>query len=163
MKIHTYERVYLALCAVLIALGVVAVGLSVFARGIHLPSPHGTIAAAEAVKTPPFDQLGLTETSPGSYQMVMLGQMWQWNPLKGENPSGKDIEIPAGSTVTFTITSSDVVHGFMVRGTNINAMVIPGQITEVTYTFDTPGEYLVICHEYCGRFHHKMWGKVIVS
>jgi cytochrome c oxidase subunit 2 len=30
-------------------------------------------------------------------------------------------------------------------------------------TFDKPGEYLFICHEYCGLAHQTMAGKVIVE
>jgi cytochrome c oxidase subunit 2 len=42
-------------------------------------------------------------------------------------------------------------------------MVIPGQVSRVTATFDKPGEYLIVCHEYCGAGHHVMFGKVIVN
>ena len=45
----------------------------------------------------------------------------------------------------------------------VNAMVIPGQITRITGTFDEPGEYNIVCHEYCGIGHHGMWGKVVVG
>ena len=34
---------------------------------------------------------------------------------------------------------------------------------EATTTFETPGEYLVVCNEYCGLGHHLMQGKVIVE
>ncbi|KPK05027.1 MAG: cytochrome C oxidase subunit II [Gemmatimonas sp. SG8_28] len=54
-------------------------------------------------------------------------------------------------------------HGLHIERTRINLMLIPGQISKVTYTFDEPGEYLVICHEYCGSGHHLMYGKVIVE
>ena len=65
--------------------------------------------------------------------------------------------------MTFKVASGNVIHGFMVRNTNINAMVIPGEVTQVTYTFDKPGEYLIICHEYCGLLHHTMYSKVVVA
>jgi cytochrome c oxidase subunit II len=29
--------------------------------------------------------------------------------------------------------------------------------------FDRPGEYPMICHEYCGIAHHTMSGKIIVE
>jgi cytochrome c oxidase subunit 2 len=72
------------------------------------------------------------------------------------------IELPAGSEVTFYITSRDVVHGFEVAGTNINAMVIPGEVSKITAEFDEPGEHGIVCHEYCGSGHHDMAGKLIV-
>ena len=42
-------------------------------------------------------------------------------------------------------------------------MLIPGQVTRTVYTFREPGEYLLLCHEYCGLGHHVMSGKVIVE
>jgi cytochrome c oxidase subunit 2 len=47
-------------------------------------------------------------------------------------------------------------------------MVIPGQITRVTQTFDEPGEYKFVCHEFCGLAneqvgHHSMFGRVVVE
>ena len=46
---------------------------------------------------------------------------------------------------------------------NINVMVLPGQIAHAPARFDTPGEYPIICHEYCGIAHHTMGGKIIVE
>ncbi|HET6317225.1 MAG TPA: cytochrome C oxidase subunit II, partial [Chloroflexota bacterium] len=74
-----------------------------------------------------------------------------------------EIRVPAGSTVTFVATSKDVVHGLFVPKANVNAMLLPGQVTRVTAYFDTPGEYPLICHEYCGIAHHTMWARVIVE
>jgi cytochrome c oxidase subunit 2 len=33
----------------------------------------------------------------------------------------------------------------------------------VTVKFDRPGEYLFICHEYCGVAHHIMYGTITVA
>jgi len=74
-----------------------------------------------------------------------------------------EITVPAGAEVTFLIASKDVIHGFMIPRTTANAMVIPGQVTEVTYSFDDPGEHQIICHEFCGIGHHQMYGKVVVE
>jgi cytochrome c oxidase subunit 2 len=70
--------------------------------------------------------------------------------------------VPAGSTVTFHITSSDVIHGFEVAGTNVNTMAIPGQVARVTVQFDETRNYGLICHEYCGAAHHTMEGQLQV-
>ena len=55
------------------------------------------------------------------------------------------------------------MHGFQIVGTNVNLTVAPGYVSEVTTTFDTPGEYLVVCNEYCGLAHHLMQGTVVVE
>jgi cytochrome c oxidase subunit 2 len=41
-------------------------------------------------------------------------------------------------------------------------MLLPGQLSRVTRRFDQPGEYPMMCHEYCGIGHHIMGGKIIV-
>jgi cytochrome c oxidase subunit 2 len=155
MKIEYYEKVFLVLSVVILVLGLGAVGATVFAAGVHVPSPAGRVDPKTVRQTPPFDQPQVRSTGTNQYEADMLAQIWSFNP--GE------IRVPAGSTVTFRITSADVVHGFEIEKTTINAMLIPGQITEVKHTFDKPGEYLMICHEYCGSGHHTMYGRVVVE
>ena len=70
--------------------------------------------------------------------------------------------VPAGVPVTFRGTSTDVVHGFNVAGTNANTMLIPGFVATFTTTFRNPGEHLMPCHEYCGTGHEGMWARVRV-
>ena len=73
------------------------------------------------------------------------------------------IEVPAGSTVDFVITSRDVVHGFHIDETRVNGMVLPGQITRLSHTFEEPGEHLIVCHEYCGVGHQNMYATLEVE
>lgn len=72
------------------------------------------------------------------------------------------IVVPAGTLVRFRVTSPDVVHGFLVTGTNVNTMVIPGYVAEVRTRFDAPGDHLMPCHEYCSVGHEGMWARVKV-
>ncbi len=106
-------------------------------------------------ETAPFDRLGVTQIAPGQYEVRMLAQIWAFTP--GE------IRVPAGSTVHFWATSKDVVHGLFVPRANVNVMILPGQVAHVEAHFDRPGEYPILCHEYCGIAHHTMAGKIIVE
>ena len=78
------------------------------------------------------------------------------------------IEVPQGSEVTFYLTARDVIHGFKLAGTNVNMMALPGQVSTLKATFDKPGTYNYICHEYCGYVagapigHHTMYGQLTV-
>lgn len=155
MKVELYEKMFLALSGIVLVIGLVAVGGSVWLAGVHVPSPSGRVDPATVRQTPPFDNPGLRQIAPGKYEAVILAQAWFYTP--------KEIRVPAGSTVTFKLASADVVHGFMIERTAVNAMVIPGQVTTVTTTFDTPGVYHTICHEYCGIGHHTMVGTVVVE
>jgi cytochrome c oxidase subunit II len=69
--------------------------------------------------------------------------------------------VPAGSRVHFAATSKDVVHGLFIPGVDVNVMLLPGQVAHLEARFDTPGEYPIICHEYCA--HHTMAGSIIVE
>ena len=47
-------------------------------------------------------------------------------------------------------------------GTNVNMMLEPGYISEVVTTFKNPGEFLIVCNEYCGVGHHMMHSMIEV-
>jgi cytochrome c oxidase subunit 2 len=70
--------------------------------------------------------------------------------------------IPRGVPVTFRATSSDVVHGFQIIGTNVNSMLVPGYVSTFVVTLDDVGERTIPCHEFCGVGHTSMWANVQV-
>jgi cytochrome c oxidase subunit 2 len=133
----------------------VAIVLTAFALGIAVPGYAGRVDPKAINTTAPFDKPGVRELAPGRYEVAMVAQVFSWTPT--------EIEIPAGSTVTFLVTSRDVIHGLKIENTPINTMVVPGQISRLTTRFDRPGEYLVVCHEYCGGGHHLMAGTITVK
>ena len=94
-------------------------------------------------------------SAPGLYEARMTAQIWAFAP--------NEIRVPAGSRIHFTATSKDVVHGLHIPGADVNVMLLPGQVAHAEARFDTPGEYPIICHEYCGIAHHTMAGKIIVE
>jgi cytochrome c oxidase subunit II len=139
-----------------------ALAYSAKEMGIHLPSHAemihyrpGQKLRRVLLKTPPFDHPGVREVAPGKYEAVLVAQTWSFTP--------DQITIPAGADVTFVATSADVIHGFLIPGTRVNMMLIPGEVSQFNYRFRKPGEYLLICHEYCGRLHHTMSAKVVVQ
>lgn len=134
----------------------VAILITAFAVGVRVPTTAGrvSVSAVAAGADATFSQTGLREIAPGRYEAIITAQTFMFTPNK--------IEVPAGSKVTFILTSKDVIHGFKIEGAPINVMIIPGQVSRVTATFDKPGEYLIVCHEYCGAGHHVMHGTIVV-
>ncbi|KIE58300.1 cytochrome C oxidase subunit II [Methylacidiphilum kamchatkense Kam1] len=122
--------------------------------GQIVPNPGEALASA-TMRTPPFDQPGVQEVAPGKYKVVVLGQAWMFNP-----PS---IELPLGADVTFYGTSLDIDHGFFIPNTDVNMMLLPGQVSILRHKFDKAGVYRIICHEYCGTLHHLMTGTITVK
>jgi len=155
MKIHVYEKGFLAAGLVVLIGCMSALAYASFGRHIHLPGVAGQVDPRNLSNTPPFDQPGVREVAPGQYEVVVIGRYWSFTPAQ--------VRVPAGADITFIATSADVLHGFNIEGTRLNMMLIPGQISRNTYRFDEPGEYLLICHEYCGIGHHTMAGRVIVE
>jgi cytochrome c oxidase subunit 2 len=154
-NVEKMEKAWLTLSGIMLLVFLIALLYASVGLGITLPGPAGEIVPAEVRTTPPFDNPGVREIAPGRYEAVVISQAWVFQP--------SEMRFPVGAEVTFRTTSVDVVHGFEIEGTTVNAMVLPGQITEVTYTFAEPGEHLLICHEYCGRLHHTMFGRIIVE
>lgn len=155
MKMHKFEEIWLVLAVAVLVLSMVVTGYQAFAQGMAPPSGKETIDPTRVDEIAPFDNPGVFEIGENEYEVVMTLQIYSFNP--------GNIEIPAGSTVHFKMTSKDVVHGFQVAGTNLNAMVMPGHIQKISQTFDEPGEYLVLCNEYCGTGHQLMSTTITVK
>lgn len=73
------------------------------------------------------------------------------------------IQTNVGNPILIRLTSEDVVHGFAVGGYEMTSLeVMPGEYTETTLMFDTPGEYTFFCTRWCGPFHTRMRGTIQV-
>lgn len=155
LDIDHYERIwiYISGLTLLALFGVLL--YSAFGLGIHVETDEGQIHPTLVATTAPFDEPGLHQTGPKEYEAVMIARAWAFEPT--------EIRVPVGSTVTFRLTSVDVIHGFKIPQTAVNRMVVPGQISVVTHRFDEPGTFPYYCHEYCGSGHHIMSGGIIVE
>jgi cytochrome c oxidase subunit 2 len=155
MKVDVYERAWMWIAAVLIVGFLGAIIVAAGASAIHPPS-HVEVINPEAVyDDEEFGSPGVETLDDGSIRVTMVGEMFFFDP--------DEMVVPVNTPVTFRITSTDVIHGILIAGTNTNAMIIPGYVTEFTITFPKPGEYLMMCHEYCGTLHHEMVGALIVE
>lgn len=160
MHMDSRERNYIAISVLLLFIFAAALMVSAFGYGIQVPVPYERVDP-NTVATPGASPWGdpveerVRELAPNKYEAYILAQIWSFLPNR--------IIIPRGATLTFYVTSKDVQHGFNVQGTNINMMVIPGQVSTLTATFDEPGEYHIVCNEYCGVGHQTMFATIIVE
>jgi cytochrome c oxidase subunit II len=74
-----------------------------------------------------------------------------------------EITIKKGETVKIELTSSDVKHGFYIRGMKVDELIEPGKTTEVLLTPQTAGTFPTICDHLCGLGHNKMKMTVVVE
>jgi cytochrome c oxidase subunit 2 len=129
---------------------------AVFA-GVQMVDASGGTVDQTNLEGTEFTDPGVRQVGEDEYVVYVVARQFLFQP-----GSAEPIRVPSDSTVTFRVTSPDVVHGFNIAGTNVNTMVIPGQVAELTVEFDEPGEYGIVCHEYCGAGHHTMEGKLVV-
>ena len=128
--------------------------------GVHWaaqpPSNVETIDASRLHLSGEFMEanLGTAVQPDGSVIVRVIAQQYSFVP--------QCIAVPSETKVVFRVTSPDVIHGFLIAGTNVNSMVVPGFIAEVRTRFDEPGEHLMPCHEYCSVGHEGMWARVRV-
>lgn len=155
MNIHTYEKVWLIAALVLIVGFIATVTYGSVGLGIAMvDDSEETIEPSELNEDERFADPRVEQVGENEYEAYVVAQTFMFSP--------DPIEVPAGSEVTFYVTARDVIHSFSVVGTNINTMVIPGEIATMTVEFDEPGEYGVVCNEYCGSGHHNMEGQLHV-
>lgn len=95
----------------------------------------------------------------GALVVNATGSQWFWDLDR--------TEVVMGEPVEFNVTSTDVNHGFGLYNeagrlvAQVQAM--PGYINRLTYVFDAPGIYRVLCLEYCGLAHHDMTTEITVT
>jgi len=155
MEIHRYEKIWFGVALLLIVAFIGTIAYGAVGAGVEMVSDSGgTVDPDNIEEHEKFEELGVEQVGEDEYEVSVRAIRFAFLP--------GTIEVPADSTVTFYITSTDVVHGFQVVGTNVNTMVIPGQVSEITVEFDEPGQYGVICHEYCGAGHETMAGELVV-
>lgn len=155
MHIHRYERWWMAFGITMLVAFLAIITVAAVADNINPPGGMRQIDPTKVASTPPFDHPGLRPLGDGKYEAYYVAQVFSFSPAS--------ITVPAGSTVTFYVTSPDVVHGFFIAGTDINMMVVPGWVNMQTHRFTKRGTYLLLCHEYCGIGHQNMFAKIEVQ
>src|SRR5262245_2439680 len=105
--------------------------------------------------TPPKDAL----------RVKVVGHQWWWEFQYPELGiiTATDLHLPAGRPVSLEIGSTDVIHSFWVPGLGGKRDAIPGSLTRIVLTADTPGEYYGQCAEFCGASHANMRHRAVVE
>lgn len=154
MNVAFYEKIWMWAAGVLIVAFLATIAVGVAGSALQPPSHVETIDPTKVWTDPRFAHPGVTVDEHGA-TVVVVAMMYAFMPA--------DIRVPVGRPVTFRLTSADVIHGFQIVGTNGNTMVVPGYVSQFTTVFHAPGEYLIVCNEYCGLGHHVMAAKLIVE
>ncbi len=150
------ERRWAVLSVGIICLMILMAGFA----GIHeLLMPQARVETIDP-RTAPLNgefiesNLGTQSEPDGSVTVRMVAQQYSFTP--------PCLLVPADTPVTIRGTSLDVVHGFIIDGTNINTMLVPGFISAAKTRFLATGDHHLPCHEFCGVGHEGMWANVRV-
>ncbi|MDE2975346.1 MAG: hypothetical protein OXU64_11640, partial [Gemmatimonadota bacterium] len=96
--------------------------------------------------------LPVVEPPPGS-DVYLQASQFAWIPV---------VRLRQGAEYTLHLSSLDVNHGFSLYPLNINFQVVPGYDYGLRVVPNQPGEFHVMCNEFCGIGHHLMVGKIVV-
>jgi cytochrome c oxidase subunit 2 len=151
------ERVEYRWATAAVAIVVLLVAIATFAGLYHAVMPQSRVETVdprtlhlggEFIES----NLGSAVEPDGSVTVRAIGQQYSFTP--------SCVIVPTDTLITFRATSADLVHGFLITGTNINLMLVPGYVSSLPARFESPGERLIPCHEFCGLGHEGMWGKI---
>ena len=74
-----------------------------------------------------------------------------------------ELRAVTGEPLKLRLTSNDVIHGFAVGQLDFPAVDLhPGEVVEVSLTFERPGKYTFYCTRWCGADHWRMRGTIEV-
>ena len=156
IHIDELERKWIAISLAVIGLFVGIITIDAFFHGVNPPSKVETIDSASLHLNKEFaeDNLGVQVDAKGNVIIRMVAGRYSFFP--------KHIDVPAETPITFRWVSMDVIHAVNIPMTNMSTMILPGYVAEITTTFPKPGEYPVLCNEYCGLGHDHMWSNISV-
>ena len=98
-----------------------------------------------------------------AYEVRVNGQVWSWT---FQHPNGAvegdQVTLPMDRPVQFIMTSSDVLHAVYIPAFRVKNDVVPGRYRTLWFTATKPGEFQLLCAEYCGKGHSDMSARVFV-
>jgi cytochrome c oxidase subunit II len=156
VHVEQLERKWITITLLVIGLLVVIIVGDAFFHGVNPPSKVETIDSAKLHLSKEFAEsnLGVQLDDKGEIMVRMVAGRYSFFP--------KHIAVPAETKITFRWVSMDVLHGVHIPMTNMSTMIVPGYVAEITTSFPKPGEYPVLCNEYCGLGHNHMWSNISV-
>ncbi len=156
MHIDPLEKKWGQIILVICAFFVGIILFEALFHSVNAPSNVETIDSTKLHLSQEFaeDNLGVNTDDKGNIVVRMVAGRYSFFP--------KEIVVPAETKLTFRWVSMDVLHGVHIPMTNMSTMVVPGFVAELETSFPTPGDYPVLCNEYCGLGHDQMWSRIKV-
>jgi cytochrome c oxidase subunit 2 len=87
---------------------------------------------------------------------------WQFTYPNGAT-SIDELHLPVGKVAELTIVAEDVNHSWWIPQLGGKTDAIPGRTNHTWYQPDKTGTFYGQCAEFCGLFHERMLGRVVVT
>jgi cytochrome c oxidase subunit II len=141
------ERVVLVAAGAVMTLFFAALVYAAAGLGLGVPTCVSDVA--------PFAGGRVIDKGNNRYEVHVVAKMWSFDP--------PEVRLPTGATVDLFVSAKDVTHGLYLEHTGVNLMAVPGSVNAATVTFEQPGTYAMLCHEYCGAGHQNMAGRFVIG
>lgn len=122
----------------------------------------------------PTEQFASANNKQADVTIVVTARQFSWNfEFEGVvNSSFNSVNVTtgelnplildSGTSYLFKVTSQDVIHSFFVPDLGFKVDAVPGHTNYVYLDNIAPGEYRIVCAEFCGAGHYNMPGLIIV-
>jgi len=94
--------------------------------------------------------------------ITAIGRMWQWEFDYGDSMRSKELVVPLNKAIKINLKSEDVNHSLFIPAFRVKEDAIPGYNNYLWFIATIPGEYEILCTEYCGLLHSAMLSKARV-
>ena len=104
----------------------------------------------------------MREVPEDAMTVKAYGQMWSWSFEYEDGRRSEELVVPLNQPVRLDLISQDVLHSLYIPAFRIKEDLVPGKDNYMWFIPQEPGEYDILCAEYCGERHSYMLSKVRV-
>ena len=106
---------------------------------------------------------GLRNVPAGAIQVKVLAQQFSWIFVYGNDKESENLLVaPENTPIKLNIESLDVIHSFYLPAFRVKVDALKHYPTYAWFRTQGPGEYDIMCTEYCGIGHADMLAKLRV-
>lgn len=97
-----------------------------------------------------------------AYEIEVVARKWSWLFSYPNGHKDDNLHVPVDRPVRLVMRSEDVIHGLFIPAMRVQMDIVPGRYTRTWFRALKPGEYNLVCSQYCGTKHFDMRALVIV-
>jgi cytochrome c oxidase subunit 2 len=98
----------------------------------------------------------------GALDVRVLAKKWDWFFTYPNGHIDNELHVPVDAPVRLTLESNDVIHSLFIPAFRIKRDAVPGRYNKIWFQARQPGDYLLMCSEFCGTRHSDMQTRVVV-